>query len=1204
MSFVTLLVFGWVALDRLPLNLLPDISYPRVTIRAEYPGAAPEDVEERVTRRLHETLSVLPGLQSISSISRAELVDVTLEFGWKTNLSFAIQDIRERLDRTQLPLEVPIPIILRFDPRLDPVMVIGLTGGRDLSSLRSLAEDRLATSLSTSPGVAAVRVRGGLEEEIQIRLQPGGLVSRGLRPSDIISRLAAENVNLPSGTVLESDTEYLVRILNEYQTPEEIGRTTLPVGDGTEVRLEEIAEIKRTPKERDVITRINGKESVLLYVYKEADANLVEMATTVRTNLFGTEAQRQYVAQLLEGQIEDPDQRYEAFLARVDSSPKERAAMERLRLQRPWEGGMGQDGFSMSENSREEDTRSREEIDLDEKLKAEERELLAAIDAKERAFRYDAALLPSDIEVHLLSDQSRFIRQALEQVRQAGVVGAVLAVIVLFLFLRRLSSTLIVGVAIPISVAVTFVPLHLSETTLNVMSLGGLALGIGMVVDNAIVVLESIARMREQGQNLRQAAVSGVSEVAGAVTASTLTTVAVFAPIVFVEGIAGQIFRDQALTVVASLFVSLVVALFLVPMLAGQVEKNSDKSLSDKDWARSWKRTLHLARSALVARAQWKADRGSMAKRTKGARFLLFPFFLILRLYQLALELVGRLSLIAFGIAINLAGLAMAGAALVFLGVMKFPARVFSGAFEILHQKYPPFIRAIISSPSRSSSTLVLAAVLLILTVRLGQSLGGELLPEVHQGEIVGQLTMPVGTPLETTDRVARQAEDALEGLDGVSWFASTIGVPRDEVSPADEGEHTAKISIGLRTGSEDMGDLEETVKTHLREALASLPELRDTRFESPALFTIRSPIQVEIKGEDLASINATATEVAGILTTIEGLEDITNSVQPGSPEILLSFDRDLLSRLGLDTRQVASLVADSVKGNVATRFNDYEHKLDVLVLTDKASLQSIDDLLDLPANPSGEGSEPLSSLAQSHVREGPREIRRIWGQRAAVVSASLSGFDIGRATAEIDQRIQHVRQSSDLNITLGGQGEQMEGALSQMTRALLLAVFLVFVVMASIFESLLQPLVILVTIPLALFGAILALYLFDIPLSVVVFIGGIILAGIVVNNAIVLIDAINRRRHREGHGLVDAVTLACEMRLRPILMTTLTTILGLLPLTGWLPGTGGEGTELRAPMAITVVAGLATATLLTLIVIPTVYVMVERRSEFRQKTS
>ncbi len=1204
MVFVTLVTFGIVSFRKLPLNLLPDISYPRVTVRAEYPGAAPEDVEERVTERLHEALSVLGNLESISSISRAGLADVTLEFTWGTQLTFAIQDIRERLDRAQLPLEVGTPIILRYDPTLDPILVIGLTGGRDLVELRRLAEDRLALAMGTVEGVAAVRVRGGLEDEIQIRLRPERLSNYKLRPADVAARLAAENVNMASGTVLEGETEYLVRILNEYRTPEEIGRTILFRDGESLVRLSHVADVRRTTKERDVVTRIGGRESVELQVFKEADANIVELAGRVQDAVFGSASQRAWVAKRRAGLVEAADDLADALDAEAADDPALAASIERVEKQRramqammmgggPPPGGGEGGGF--------EDTRTEEEKLLDATTSERLSKIRAARSEEEWAFGYLAADLPADVRVHLLSDQSEFIEAALDEVRQAGLFGAVLAVLVLFLFLGRLGTTLIIAVAIPVSVLVTFAPLHLSDTSLNVMSLGGLALGIGMVVDNAIVILESIARRREAGDGRIEAAVNGTSEVAGAATASTLTTVAVFAPIVFVEGIAGQVFRDQAFTVVASLLVSLVVALFLVPMLASRGASTEGRGFSlavpfRSGWALFTRRPTYLAQMVRLSAAR----RERQARRSGFRKMLAFPIELLAVLMQFAAFLV-HVFLDVLGRVLVLGGTLAAGVAFVLLGavlglafVALWPfAWVFRKVYGAVEAAYPVLIGGVVRSTPLMGLVLVVAAGLMWWMIGAAKGLGSEMLPEVHQGEIIGRLSLPVGAPLEATDAVARFAEESLRDDPRVAWIASTVGVPRDEISQPDEGEHTARLAIGLEP-AEDMEAAEEAVMASLRETLGALPELRDMRFERPTLFSIRTPIVIEIKGDDLKELARVAALVEAELRALPGLRDVRSSVQPGSPEIMLSFDRDLLSRYSLDSRQLAETVSDMVKGRVATRYSDREHKLDVLVQVPKQELQSIDDLLGLPVNPTSDASEPLSVLSRSRVREGPREIRRIWGQRAATVSASLSGFDVGRAGAEIEERLRDIEQQSDVLIDQGGQAREMSGALGQMTQALLLAVFLVYVVMASIFESLLQPLIILVTVPLAMVGAIAALEAMDIPLSVVVFIGAIILAGIVVNNAIVLIDAINRRRRIDGMTLHEAVSRACQLRLRPILMTTMTTVLGLLPLTGLLPITSGEGTELRAPMAVTVVAGLSCATLLTLVVIPCAYTLVE----------
>jgi HAE1 family hydrophobic/amphiphilic exporter-1 len=1199
MAFIVMLAFGWKSLGQLPMSLLPDINYPTATVRAEYPGAAPEDVEERVTERLHETLSVLPRLESISSISRAGLADVTLNFAWGTELTYAIQDIRERLDRTILPLEVETPIILRYDPTLDPILTLGLTGGADLIALRRLAEDVLAPKVSTIDGVAAVRVRGGLQDEIQVRLQPDKLANWGLRAVDIAARLAAENVNLASGTVLEGDTQYLVRILNEYRTSAEIGRTILMRDGDSIVRLTDVADVARTFKKRDVITRIGGEESVELQVFKEADANIVDLARRVRMAVFGTKSQQDWVAKLRTGAIEDPDARLEAFRDEVAADPEKMASMERITKRRAimaaqmqggrgGGGGGGQGGWQMA------DDRTEEQKALDEELSARLDSIRSAQRDKADNFAYEAANLPADVNVHLMSDQSRFIESALDEVRNAGLFGAILAVLVLFLFLRLLSTTLIIAIAIPVSVMVSFTPLHLSGTSLNVMSLGGLALGIGMLVDNAIVVLESIARYREEGHGRLDAAVNGVREVSAAVTASTLTTVAVFAPIVFVEGIAGQIFRDQALTVVVSLLASLVVALFLVPMLASRGREGAGDHADELRLRLSVDGAKATLLRPLVAVTNWRIPR---RRRALVLRLFSFLFRVAGFLLLLAVDLVGRVIFFVAVIVLGLIALLAWLAATIFRLLMYVPGIGFRAVYGGLARGYPAFIHGVVSTAGGRAMTVAISVALLAWTLFTIGNIGSEMLPQVHQGELVARLNLPVGTPLAGTEKLAAAAEQQLRQHPDVNWVAATVGVPRDEIAQPDEGEHSARISIGLKP-NDDMEAAEERVMADLRDRIGVLPELRDLRFERPTLFSIRSPIMVEIKGDNLAELAEAARAVEAELNTIPGLRDVRSSVQPGSPEVMLSFDRDLLSRYGLDSRQLATAISNMVQGTVATRFSDAEHKLDVLVQVDKAGLTSLEELMNLPADPGGAAAGPLAALSNVSVREGPREIIHIWGQRAAVVSAGLSGFDVGRATDELTRRIAGIEATGDLTIGMGGQSREMQGALGQMTQALLLAVFLVYVVMASIFESLLQPLIILVTVPLALVGAVTALWALDMPLSVVVFIGAIILAGIVVNNAIVLIDAINRRRRIDGMALHDAVREACAIRLRPILMTTLTTVLGLLPLTGWLPWTAGEGTELRAPMAVTVVAGLSVATLLTLIVIPTVYVIVESALE------
>ncbi|MBC8067070.1 MAG: efflux RND transporter permease subunit, partial [Deltaproteobacteria bacterium] len=481
MVFLAVIVFGAFSIRLLPLNLMPDISYPKLTVRTEYPGAAPAEVEDNVSRPLEELLGVVTGLTRIESISRAGASDVVLEFAWDTDMDEASQDVLEKLDtvRPNLPDGVEQPLILRYDPTLDPVLTLSLSGEGErfegdagLKLLRRIADREVRRLLEPVEGVAAVKIKGGLEEEIQVELDEAQLRRTGIGVKAITDRLAAENINLAGGTMRDGRTRYLVRTVNEFVDLADIGAIVIVRRNDRDVRLGDLASIRAGFRDRDVITRVDGAEAVEVEVYKEADANIVEMAELVRTRL-------------------------------------------------------------------DEKVRPRLEAD------------------------YGAS-------IGLSADRSRFIQSSIDEVRDTAVVGGGLAVLILFLFLRDVRSTIIVGISIPVSVLVTFAPLNLFGISLNIMSLGGLALGVGMLVDNSIVVLESIDRCRQEGDELVRATVRGTAEVGGAVVASTLTTVAVFFPMVFVEGIAGQMFGDLGMAVVFSLLASLAVALFLIPMLASR----------------------------------------------------------------------------------------------------------------------------------------------------------------------------------------------------------------------------------------------------------------------------------------------------------------------------------------------------------------------------------------------------------------------------------------------------------------------------------------------------------------------------------------------------------------------------------------------------------------------------------------------------------
>jgi HAE1 family hydrophobic/amphiphilic exporter-1 len=1097
MLMLSLAVFGFVSFVELDQDLLPEISYPTLTVRTNWPGSAPEDVEQRISMRVQEALNSLPGLVRSSSTSRAGVSDVLLEYTWDTPMTFAVQDVRERLDGVFLPDGVERPLILRYDPNLDPVLRLGLTsaGGPadedQLIQLRWTAENRIKRELESLPGVAAVEVRGGLVEEIHVEVDPYQLAARNIDPAELSTRLASENINASGGALREGATEYIVRTVNEFRDIEEIADLAVARRGSAVVRVRDVADVRRTYKKREVVSRIDRAEAVELLIYREAGANIVQLADALKQRVFGTEKQRKAAAGLAdEGRPETLSDRREAdFLA------------HRLR---------------------------------------------------------------KELRFELLSDQSTFIEDAVRDVQSAAVFGGVLAILVIWTFLRRIAPTLIIGVAIPISVVVTFAPMYLSGVSLNIMSLGGLALGVGMLVDNAIVVLESITRCREEGDDLRAAAVRGTREVAGAVTASTLTTISVFAPIVFVTGVAGQIFGDQALTVVTALLVSLVVAVLFIPMLA----------------SRPWLAGAGPGAAGAAPPLPWSGLRWTPTHlvddlATLVGRSLLWVVVLSVFLVTRALALLWR-------------ALAIPGAVF---------SRSFDAAWSALEGAYSGLVRTALALPA-----LVIGGVGLLAwdATRQLESVGVELLPEIHQGEFTAFVQLEVGTPLEATDLRLSDLGQQVRALDGVASVAVTAGVEEDTLTRDVEGPHTGRITVRMDPARHDVQS-ERALGERVRALIASDPAVRSAELRRPTPFALDAPIAIEVRGHDLEKLSEVAEQVRERIAALPGVTDLRSSLRPGFPEARVFFDRDKTLEYGLDLARTSGLVRDQVQGDVPTRFTRGDDRIDVRVLGSPERLATLDDVFELVVNPAAERPVPLSAVAEVTTVQGPAEIRRVGNSRAVVLEAASTGLDLGNTARSIEAALADLAVPDDVLVELGGQKREMDEAQTSMRFALLLAIFLVYVVMAAQFESLLQPLVILLTVPLAGVGVVHALKLLEIPLSVVVFIGLIMLAGIVVNNAIVLVDRINQNRAR-GLETNDAIVEAGRARLRPILMTTTTTVLGLLPLTGWLAGVpaigalgSGEGAELRAPMAVAVVTGLVASTLLTLVVIPTVYSLVTR---------
>ena len=1188
MVFVAAVVFGYFSLGQLPVTLMPEMTYPTLTVRTEYPGAAPEEVENDISRQIEEQLGVVSGLNEISSISRAGVSDVVMEFVWGTSMVEAIQNSLEKLDTVRLPRGAEKPLLLHYDPSLDPVMELSLSvanssknstaesrkaiaTGLDNAAarrLRRIAELQVKRALEPVTGVAAARVRGGLEEEIHILVDAEELERVNISINQVISRLQAENINAAGGRIREGNAEYMIRTINEYQTLEEIADTIVYRQDGREIRLKDLGQVVYGQRDREMLTRTNGGESVQIDIYKEADSNMVKVGERIKTAV-GT----------------------------IHGSHRSTVAG---------------------------------------KLYKEE-----------------------DVILQVVADRSVFIDNSINEVKSTAVMGGCLAIVVLLLFLRDFRTTTIIAVSIPISIFVTFAPLNMLGVSLNIMSLGGLAMGIGMLVDSSIVVLESIYRCREEGDSVRDAAIRGTKEVRGAVVASTLTSICVFFPMVFVEGLAGQIFSDLGLTVVTSLVASMIVAVLFIPMLAsrtgfklkggaGMVShplggfpgritlptflfrvllpmlgllvlmiavtlgytywKEAGNQSPDPEnpisymavmwgvvgfWARFSAIPLLVALIKIRSKSSdskgedladlWGAFRAfGMNFRGKGASGLLAMPYLVLRLpLSFLLELVG-LSLVWL---VRL----LAGCVFFFLRGLRFIGRLFErketpDSDDSEKGLYPKVLRWALANPM---AMILLALGSVALTYVVGSQLETELLPEVHQSEFTFEVALPVGTPLDETLSVLSKVEESIltkkESL-GIETLLVMYGFDASNMKRSDEGEHAAQFKVMLKE-SENPKEREEQVILALRDLFDNVPDI-NTRVTRPVLFSSKKPVVIQINGEDLTELKQFSDDATSLLSKSPELADVEPTLRSGAPEVQISYDRHQIIRHGLNINSVASQVRDMVKGSEATRLNRRDRRVPIIVRLAESDREQVADVGKLTINPGAETPIPLNSIAELTVGEGPSEIRRIDGNRVALVQANIGGGSLGSAV-DATRRVltEEIDWPDYMDFLITGQNQEWERSRASLFLALGLSLFLVYVIMASQFESLVQPFIIMFTIPMAFVGTVIGLKWLGINLSVVVFLGLIMLAGIVVNNAIVLVDYTNTLRQR-GMALKDAIVKAGHVRLRPILMTTATTVLGLLPMAMGM----GEGAEIRTPMAVAVICGLLTSTFLTLLIIPTIY--------------
>ncbi|MDH5662303.1 MAG: efflux RND transporter permease subunit, partial [Elusimicrobiota bacterium] len=755
--------------------------------------------------------------------------------------------------------------------------------------------------------------------------------------------------------------------------------------------------------------------------------------------------------------------------------------------------------------------------------------------------------LPKGINLDIIYDESIFIKKSIMGVRDAAILGGVLAFFVLYMFLRSLKVSAIICTSIPISIMAVFSLMYFKGISINMMSLGGLALGVGMLVDNAIVVIENIFRHQQTGLERKEAAVKGAEEVSEAITSSTLTTIAVFLPMLFVVGLAGQLFKDLLFAVTFSLVASLLVALTLVPRLAATKKKKNGVN------------SIFLSSPNPTA----------PANREKST----CPLFY---------------------------------------------SRLLSKC--MVH---------------KSLITIVVLALFAVSFLFLFTT-GREFMPKIDQGEFIIKVNMPTGSRLEVTDSVTRKIEELLRNIPEVKDITATVGSSSENVMEV-LGSHQAQVVVKLykgelpkaaddsskiktqearssrgiiqklissksrtrkaRSSAEVIQDLKEMLRMEKMVANADIEYiLEESAFKST--LETAGPVVIEIKGARLNVLKKISEEVVQEIESVPGIYGVRSSLALPSPETKVYVDKDRAAAYNLSVTDIARTALIAIRGYVATKFKQEGREIDVTVRLRPEDRANVSRLRALTVHSNIDVEVPLAEVATLTTGKGPSEIKRLDQQRTVLVTANIFKRSLNDVIRDIKEKLTNYQNISDYSVILGGETQKMRESFKSLRFALIFAIILVYMIMAAQFESLWQPFIIMFTLPLSLIGVALALFVTNTSLNAIVLMGIIMLGGIVVNNGIVLIDYINRIR-KEGMETMEAVITASKTRFRPILMTTLTTVLGLLPLALGF----GEGSELRAPLAITVIGGLSTATFLTLLIIPNFYLIGQKLFEKRKTT-
>jgi len=995
MIMCIVIIFGAISLYKLPVDLMPDITYPTITVMAKYSNASPTEVETLITRPIEQAVAAIPGVEEINSTSTEGSSRVRISFAWGTNLDAASNDLRDRIDRilSRFPDDVDRPTIRKFDAAAMPVLIIGAASDLDPVQMLNLIDDQVKYRIERIPGVAALDVMGGNQREIQVNIDINKVRALKIAPDQVISRLRAENINLPAGMIESGNYELRLRTPGEFKDVKEIERLVIGETAGKLIRLRDVAEVIDLWEKRRSIVRINGKPGVRIMVNKQSGSNTVAVAQAVKNEL--------------------------------------------------------------------------------EKINEEIPQL---------------RLAP-------IVDSSKYIERSINNVSSSALYGGLLAIIILQFFLGNIASTGIIATAIPVSIVATFALMYYFGFTLNIMSLGGVALGIGMLVDNSIVVLENIFRHREKGMGMMEAAIHGSSEVAMPVLASTLTTVVIFLPLLFVEGMTGVMFKQLAYIIAFSLLCSMLIALTIVPMLTSRYLR------------------IGNGNRGLFRRVSEKVIKAILASHRKALDFVL------------------------------------------------------------QHRRKTVFVLGILSA----------------LALGLAKNIGTELMPSADEGEVRVNIELEEGTRLSLTERIFSKVEEIIMAAvpEAETVFTNVGG----GMGGGGGSLNSGSIRVPLKNSNERKRS-SAAVSAELRKRLSATPGSIVRIREGQGMFMMRmgsgsgDELQIQIRGYDLKTADILGEAVKKVLEGIDGITDVQLSREKGVPERLIVIDRAKAADQKLTVSKISSFLETMMSGSSAGNLREGGDEYRIQVKARNAEFLKLEEILNLTITNSAGRQVMLRNVAHIESQMGPTQIERRDQERVLNVEANIEGRAVGFVIAEAQEKLREIPLPANFSIVMSGDYEEQQKSFRELLFSFFLALVLVYMVMAVQYESLYDPIIVMFTVPFSLLGVIPLLYFTGTTFNVQSFIGCIMLGGIVVNNSILLVDHINDLRGQSDQDIMSIIKEAACDRCRPILMTALTTILGLLPLAIGL----GEGGEVQAPMARAVIGGLVCSTFISLLIIPIVY--------------